>query len=297
MAQAAALPAAEEAQSLDSLLRALQLAEQVTEAWADPAQRLALAELRAAEAALQREAIRRLIKGLQAEPLALQALREVAGDEVVYAVLRRHGLIKPSLQERVETALASIRPMLAGHGGDVELVQLLPPAGVEVRFLGNCDHCPASVLTFTAGVKRAIREHCPEITEIRQASGLGVARPAAAAVDFVSPFVQHRTGIWHRACLLDQVPDGGALPLALRGEALLLSRAGSRVACYVNACAHLAMPLDGGRVADGVITCPHHGFQYDLASGECLTAPEVQLEPRVVRVIGGMVEVQLAGAG
>ena len=47
-------------------------------------------------------------------------------------------------------------------------------------------------------------------------------------------------------------------------------------------------------VEDGIITCPHHGFRYDLGSGECLTAPEVQLQSHAVRVIGSRVEVRLA---
>jgi nitrite reductase/ring-hydroxylating ferredoxin subunit/Fe-S cluster biogenesis protein NfuA len=205
-------------------------------------------------------------------------------------VLRRHGLIKPSLQERVETALASIRPTLASHGGDVELVRVLPPAAVEVRFLGNCDNCPASVLTFTAGVKRAIKEHCPEITEIRQARGQG---GGSGAVHYVSPFAKNRAGAWHEVLPLAALEDGGARMLTVAGEALILSRQGDRVSCFRNACAHLGMPLDGGEIKDGIITCPHHGFEYDLLSGECLTAAEVQLEPFVVRVVDDRVDVQL----
>ena len=45
---------------------------------------------------------------------------------------------------------------------------------------------------------------------------------------------------------------------------------------------------------NGIITCPWHGFQYDLATGECLTAPEVQLQSHGVKVVGNRVEVRLA---
>ena len=80
----------------------------------------------------------------------------------------------------------------------------------------------------------------------------------------------------------------------LGGEKVLLSRRGKTVTCFQNACAHLGFPIHDGGVEDGIITCPHHGFRYDLASGECLTAPEVQLQPHAVRVIGARVEVRLA---
>jgi Fe-S cluster biogenesis protein NfuA len=115
--------------------------------------------------ALQREALRRLIAALNAEPAARAALRASLGDDVIYAVLRYHGLVKASLDERIGNALAGIRPMLAEHSGDVELVRLEPPM-VELRLTGACDHCPASMLTFHEAIAGAIRAACPEITEI-----------------------------------------------------------------------------------------------------------------------------------
>ena len=66
------------------------------------------------------------------------------------------------------------------------------------------------------------------------------------------------------------------------------------MSCFQNACGHLGMEIDGGEIEDGIITCPYHGFRYDLASGECLTAPEVQLQPHAVRVTGERVEVRLS---
>jgi nitrite reductase/ring-hydroxylating ferredoxin subunit len=54
----------------------------------------------------------------------------------------------------------------------------------------------------------------------------------------------------------------------------------------------MGLSLDQGEIAGGLITCPHHGFQYALDSGECLTAPEVQLQPHAVRVVGDRIEVR-----
>jgi nitrite reductase/ring-hydroxylating ferredoxin subunit len=53
------------------------------------------------------------------------------------------------------------------------------------------------------------------------------------------------------------------------------------------------MPLAMAEVADGVITCAYHGFRYLLESGECLTAPEVQLRVHAVRVVGERVQIRL----
>ncbi|MGD0105027.1 MAG: hypothetical protein ABSC06_13440 [Rhodopila sp.] len=51
------------------------------------------------------------------------------------------------------------------------------------------------------------------------------------------------------------------------------------------------LSLDDGEVRDGIDTCPHHEFWYDLTSGGCLTAPEVLLQADAVRVIGTRIEV------
>jgi len=241
---------------------------------------------------LQGEAIRRLVRALKADSAALAALKEAAKDEVVYAVLRRHNILKPSLTERVETALSGVRPMLASHGGDVELVSVSPPA-IEVRFLGACDGCPASALTFHAGVKKAVEDVCPEITEILQVKGAsGGSR--SDPLRFVSPFAARAAGGWRFVCKLDDIPQGGVATRVIDGESVILSRQGVVVSCFQNACAHLGMELDGGEIENGIITCPYHGFRYDLASGECLTAPEVQLRTHAVKVLGGRVEVRLA---
>jgi len=238
---------------------------------------------------LNAEAFRRLIKALKTDPAALAAMKSAVADEVVYAVLRHHGIVRPSLTERVERALENVRPMLASHGGDVELVKVEPPT-IDVRFTGACDGCPASALTFHAGVKKAVQDSCPEITDIRQVKGLG----SGGGVNFISPFALGAKGGWLFAASLSDIPEGSVLAMELGGEAVMLTRQDAVVACYQNACAHMGLRLDDGQIENGILTCPHHDFQYDLSSGECLTAPEVQLQSHAVRVVGRRVEVRLS---
>jgi nitrite reductase/ring-hydroxylating ferredoxin subunit len=127
---------------------------------------------------------------------------------------------------------------------------------------------------------------------VLQVKGTGAG--GGNGVNFVSPFALHADGDWLDAGTLAEIPQGGVRTLELGGEKVVLSRQGSIVTCFQYACAHLGFPIHDGEVEDGIITCPHHGFRYDLASGECLTAPEVQLQSHAVRVIGVRVEVRLA---
>jgi nitrite reductase/ring-hydroxylating ferredoxin subunit/Fe-S cluster biogenesis protein NfuA len=282
---------------LTGLLGDIEHLEEIFGSW-DQTQRGAVDAYRRSIEALYGEAIRRLVRSLKSAPAALAAMKSAVADEVVYAVLRRQGIIKPSVNERVEAALAGVRPMLATHGGDVELVSVEPPT-VSVRFLGSCDGCPASSLTFHEGVEKAVKDACPEITTITQTKS-GLEGPRSGAPDnpggaaLVSPFDLNRGGIWRRAGDVTQVPEGGVRAFDVGGQSVLLARIGTALTCFDNACAHLGMPIDQGHVERGILTCPHHGFAYDLSSGECITAPSVQLTARAVRVIGDRVEVRVS---
>ncbi len=275
--------------SLADMLRDIEALTSLSENWDDTARKGAQARAEAIDA-LNAEAFRRLIRHLRDVDGMASALKSAASDEVVYAVLRRHGILRPSLFERVDEALNSVRPMLASHGGDAELVSVEASSAV-VRFLGACDGCPASALTFYSGVKKAIQEQVPQIKEVKQAKGLGGG--GGDQVHFTSPFAAYQKDGWNKAADLSEVPDGQTRVFDVDGHSVLISRFGDRVTCFENACAHMGMAMDGGEIADGFITCPYHQFKYSLESGECLTAPEVQLQPHGVRVVGDSIEVRV----
>ena len=51
----------------------------------------------------------------------------------------------------------------------------------------------------------------------------------------------------------------------------------------------MGKPLERGECEGSTLTCPWHSFQFDLTSGECITAPSVQLEPYPLRLEDGRV--------
>ncbi len=279
---------------LDDLLKDIRSLETIVADW-DEQHRNTVEALVRAHDMLNKEAVTRLIRTLKKNPAVSIPLREAVTDEVVYSVLRYHQIIKPSLHERIEAALDSIRPFLADHGGDVELVEVILPDTVEIRLLGACDGCPASALTLSEGVEKAIKEACPEITTIKKAKGGVTAKSAnTAPVHFISPFAGNEDSGWIYVCRLDEVPEEAVKTITISDHDVLLSRFEQKVTCYENACAHLGMPLDLGEICDGTLTCPHHGFVYSLKTGECITVPEVQLQTHAVRTVGDNVEIKLS---
>ena len=73
-----------------------------------------------------------------------------------------------SLHERVEAALARVRPALLADGGNVELVGIQDGV-VLVKFLGACLGCPMAMLTLKGGIEEAMRRDVPEVVSVETA--------------------------------------------------------------------------------------------------------------------------------
>jgi Fe-S cluster biogenesis protein NfuA len=102
-----------------------------------------------------------------AQARAPDLIADFTADELVASLLLVQGLHPDSLDVRVEGALESVRPFLARHGGDVELLAIDDALGaVKLRLLGNCDGCPSSAATLQGAVEAAILEAAPEVTRI-----------------------------------------------------------------------------------------------------------------------------------
>jgi len=71
------------------------------------------------------------------------------------------------MEEQVQKALDSIRPVLQADGGDVELVGVVGTV-VKVRLRGACGCCPMSTYTLKLGIEKRIKEQVPGITAVEQ---------------------------------------------------------------------------------------------------------------------------------
>lgn len=71
-----------------------------------------------------------------------------------------------TFQQQVEDVIAEIRPMLQGHGGDIELVTVEDDSIVKVRLRGACAGCPGARMTLKQGVERIMKEKIPQVKEV-----------------------------------------------------------------------------------------------------------------------------------
>ncbi|MFV0304934.1 MAG: NifU family protein [Moheibacter sp.] len=69
------------------------------------------------------------------------------------------------LLQRVEKALAEIRPFLNNDGGDIELISIEENV-VNVRLTGTCTSCTVNQMTLKSGVEMTIKKYAPEISQV-----------------------------------------------------------------------------------------------------------------------------------
>lgn len=243
-------------------------------------------ELKEAIEAFHRHALRQLVRSLRATEPGTELLLKAVEDPAVYALFLMHGIIKPNLFTRVAAALEEVRPYMRSHGGDVELVKV-EDATVYVRLHGACSGCSLSTRTLQEGVEEAVKARVPEIQRVEVVADEGVS--GFIPLHEVGNLAQSG---WLEGPPLEVLEDGRPLRFQKEGQDVLLVRVGTKIMAFRNQCPHLGMPLDRGPVEGAVITCPWHGFRFDLLTGECRTAPHVQLEPFPVRVEGNRVWVR-----
>jgi DMSO/TMAO reductase YedYZ heme-binding membrane subunit/nitrite reductase/ring-hydroxylating ferredoxin subunit len=65
----------------------------------------------------------------------------------------------------------------------------------------------------------------------------------------------------------ETIPEGRARVLSMDGERVAVFRHQGRAYALSNVCAHQNGPLGEGKILDGCITCPWHGYQYRPETG------------------------------
>jgi Fe-S cluster biogenesis protein NfuA len=71
------------------------------------------------------------------------------------------------MSDRIEKVLEEeVRPMLAMHGGNIELIEVTDEGLVKVRLTGGCVGCPAAQMTVVGIVEKAIKSKLPEIKKV-----------------------------------------------------------------------------------------------------------------------------------
>jgi sulfoxide reductase heme-binding subunit YedZ len=72
---------------------------------------------------------------------------------------------------------------------------------------------------------------------------------------------------WVEVGRVEEIPEGRARVVSLAGERVAVFRHGGRISALSNVCQHQNGPLGEGKILDGCVTCPWHGYQYRPEDG------------------------------
>jgi phenylpropionate dioxygenase-like ring-hydroxylating dioxygenase large terminal subunit len=87
---------------------------------------------------------------------------------------------------------------------------------------------------------------------------------------------------WHVVARSSDVAAGTVLARRLLGQDVVLWRSQEGLCAWQDLCLHRGAKLSGGRIQDGCLVCPYHGWRYD-ASGRCRYIPAQPSQPPPTR--------------
>ncbi len=71
---------------------------------------------------------------------------------------------------------------------------------------------------------------------------------------------------------IDKIPENSAVTIVVNGEKVAIYKYNGKLSAVSNVCKHQNGPLGEGKIVDGCITCPWHGYQY-LPENGCSPPP------------------------
>ena len=94
-------------------------------------------------------------------------------------------------------------------------------------------------------------------------------------------------------CNFDQLAEGRGCSIVAGGERIAVFRHEGKPYAMSNVCRHQGGPLGEGRIVDGCVTCPWHGYQYRPETGASPPPFNDKVPTFPARVVNGRVLVDL----
>jgi nitrite reductase (NADH) small subunit len=97
-----------------------------------------------------------------------------------------------------------------------------------------------------------------------------------------------------RAAKVSEIPVGSIKEVLLAGKPVALANVGGTFYAINNTCLHRGGPLGQGQLDGPVVTCPWHGWQFDVTTGKAVMNPSAGVACLRTEVQGDEIYVDLA---
>ena len=98
---------------------------------------------------------------------------------------------------------------------------------------------------------------------------------------------------FHRVASIQEINSGTGKSVVIEGKTIALFKVNGNFHAVDNTCAHRQGPLGEGALDNTVVTCPWHGWKFDVTTGACLINPMAKVACYPTKVEGDTVFVQL----
>lgn len=97
-------------------------------------------------------------------------------------------------------------------------------------------------------------------------------------------------------CALHDLQPGKARAFRVRETDVAIFNMDGALHAIENSCLHAGSALSGGALCGKYVSCPSHGWRYDITTGALAVAPELKLRTFPVKVIDGKVMLEMEQA-
>jgi NAD(P)H-dependent nitrite reductase small subunit len=91
------------------------------------------------------------------------------------------------------------------------------------------------------------------------------------------------------------IPSGQGIIVEVEGKQVAVFNCDGQYYATQNNCIHRGGPLAEGLLEGSIVTCPWHGWEYDISTGDCLTNPKAKIKSYPLKVEGNDILVDAAG--
>lgn len=98
---------------------------------------------------------------------------------------------------------------------------------------------------------------------------------------------------WTTVAKVNDLQDGSGMVVSAGDKEIALFKVEGKFYALDNTCPHSGGPLGEGTLEGLVVTCPWHGWQFNVADGKCLLNPSITQPCYRVQAQGEEIQVEV----
>lgn len=104
-------------------------------------------------------------------------------------------------------------------------------------------------------------------------------------------FISERWGRVPKTVPKTEIPAGEVRSIEVDGTVVCVCNVDGQFYAFDGTCPHAGGPLGDGFLDGRTLTCPWHGWQFDVTSGACTFSPDIVQDRYVVTVYDDSIEI------